>query len=257
MTVEDKRLKARLSHSKSSDPSPESLCRGNTIRTRRAVEDGQYKKALQSLTSAGLAKPSNDVLVEMRAKHQVSSITTLPTDPPPPAVQVSKEGVFRALKSFPIGLAPGPSGLRANHLKQAVFCPFPDRANHTLTCVTRLVNLLCGGKVPADIIPQLCGASLLPCKKKAGGLRPIAIGEVLRRLTLKCAARSVQCIALEILAPLQLGVGVSAGCEAIVHSVTSCLEDPCIPPENSFILLVDFANAINSVDRSALFREVR
>ena len=128
VTVEDKRLKARLSRSKSSDPSPESLCQGNTIRARRAVEDGQYKKALQSLTSAGLTKPSNDVLVEMRAKHPVSSIPTLPTDPPPPAVQVSKEEVSRALKSFPNCSAPGPSGLRANHLKQAVFCPSPDRA---------------------------------------------------------------------------------------------------------------------------------
>ena len=61
----------------------------------------------------------------------------------------------------------------------------------------------------------------------------------------------------EILAPLQLGVYVPAGCEAIVHAVANCLEDPCIPPENRFILLVNFANAFNSVDRSALFREVR
>ena len=147
----------------------------------------------------------------MRANHPVSSIPTLPTDPSPPAVQVSMEEVSRALKSFPNGSAPGPSGLRANHLKQAVFCPSPDRANHALTYLTRLVNLLCGGKVPADIVPHLCGASLLPCKKKAGGLRSIAVGEVLRRLTSKCAARSVQCIALEILAPLQLGVGVKPG----------------------------------------------
>ena len=224
MTVEDKRLKARLSLSKTSDPSPGSLCRGNTIRACRAVEDGKYKKALQSLTSAGLAKLSNDVLVEMRAKHPVSSIPNLPTDPPPPTVQVSKEEVSRALKSFPNGSTPGPSGLRANHLRQAVFCPSPDRANHALTCLTRLVNLLCGGKVPADVVPHLCGASLLPCKKKAGGLRLIAVGEVLHHLTSKCAATSVQCIALEIIAHLQLGVRVSAGCEAIVHAVLTALK---------------------------------
>ena len=140
MTVEDKRLKTCFSRSKSSDPAPESLCRGNTIRAHRAVDDSQYKKALQSLTSAGLAKPSNDVQVEMLAKHPASSIPTLPPDPPPPAVQISKEKVSRALKSFPNGSAPGPSGLRANHLRQAVFCPSLDRANHALTCLTRLVN---------------------------------------------------------------------------------------------------------------------
>ena len=211
MTAEEKKLKARLSRPKSSGPSPESLCRGNAIRARRAVEDGQYKKALQSLNSAGLAQPSNDVLAEMLAKHPISSIATVPADPPPPAAQISKEEVSRALKSFPNGSAPGPSGLRANHLTQAVFCPSPDRANYALTCLTRLVNLLCAGQVAAGVVPHLCGASLLPYKKKAGGLRPIAVGEVLRRLTSKCAMKSVQCIVLEILAPLQLGVCVPAG----------------------------------------------
>ena len=199
VTAEEKKLKARLSCPKSSGPSPESLCRGNAIRARRAVEDRQYKKVLQSLTSAGLVQPSNDVLAEMLAKHPISSIPTLPADPPPPPIQISKEEVSRALKSFPNGSAPGPSGLRSNHLKQAVFCPSPDRANHVFTCLTRLVNLLCAGKVPEGVIPHLCGASLLPCKKKAGGLRLIAVGEVLRHLTLKCAARSVQCIALKSL----------------------------------------------------------
>ena len=83
VTAEEKKLKARLSCPKSSGPSPESLCRGNAIRARRAVEDRQYKKVLQSLTSAGLVQPSNDVLAEMLAKHPISSIPTLPADPLP------------------------------------------------------------------------------------------------------------------------------------------------------------------------------
>ena len=138
-----------------------------------------------------------------------------------------------------------------------MFCPSPDRANRALIFLTKLVNLLCAGNVPGGVIPHLCGASLLPCKKKSGGLRPIAVGEVLRRLTSKCAARSVLRKALEFLAPLQLGVGIPAGCDAIVHAVANGLEDPSIPPENRFILLVDFSNAFNSIDHSALFREVR
>ena len=86
---------------------------------------------------------------------------------------------------------------------------------------------------------------------------PIAIGEVLRWLTSKCAARSAQSEALGILAPLQLGVGIPARCEAIVDAVSNVLEDSNVPPDNRFILLVDFSNAFNSVDRSTLFREVR
>ena len=82
------------------------------------------------------------------------------------------------------------------------------------------------------------------------------MGEVIRHLTSKCAARSVQSEALEFLMPLQFGVGIPSGCEVIVHAVASCLEDKSISPEKRFILLVDFSNAFNSVHRSALFIEV-
>ena len=121
----------------------------------------------------------------------------------------------------------------------------------------KMVNLLCAGKVPALVIPRLCGASLLPCKKRSGGLRPIAVGEVLRCLTSKCVSRVVRAEALRIQSPLQVGISIPAGCEAIVHAVLNVQEDSSIPPENRFTLLVDFSNAFNSVNRAALFREVK
>ena len=121
--AEDKRLKARLVGHSSSDLSPDSLRRNNAIRACSAVGDGQYRKALQSLTSAGLAQPSQDVLHEMLHKQLPSNSSALPADPPPPPVQVTAAEVSRALKSFPNGSAPGPSGLWASHLKQAVFVP--------------------------------------------------------------------------------------------------------------------------------------
>ena len=136
------------------------------------------------------------------------------------------------MSSFPGDSAPGPSGLRANHLKEALRCPSPDCAVHATCALTGVVKLLCGGRAPHDVIPHLCGASLLPCNKKGGGLRPIAVGEVLRRLTSKCISRSVQSEALQVLTPLQVGVGVKGGCEAVVHSVSRTLEDPNIPSLN-------------------------
>ena len=60
-----------------------------------------------------------------------------------------------------------------------------------------------------------------------------------------------------MLSPLQVGVGITVGCESIVHSVVSLQEDPNIPPESRCSLLVDFSNAFNSVDRGCMFQEVR
>ena len=46
------------------------------------------------------------------------------------------------------------------------------------------------GQVPF-VVALLCGANLFACKKKGGGLHPIAVGEVFRRLTSNCISRAV------------------------------------------------------------------
>ena len=54
--------------------------------------------------------------------------------------------------------------------------------------------------------------------KPTGGVRPIAIGEVLRRLTAKCLTHMVQDDARRTFWPAQPGVGVRAGVEIGVHT---------------------------------------
>ena len=56
-------------------------------------------------------------------------------------------------------------------------------------------------------------------------MRPIAVGEVLRRLTSKCISWAIRGEAFGALTPLQVGVGVPVGCEAIVHAVNSVQEN--------------------------------
>ena len=92
-----------------------------------------------------------------------------------------------------------------------------------------MVNLLAAGRAPEQVAPYLCGAILIPVKKKSGGLRLIAVGEVLHHLTSKCLSRAVQPDAIDILAPLQVEVGVKAGCEGVIHSVSHILEKPNLP----------------------------
>ena len=144
----------------------------NIRRAKRAV---QYSKAIKSLTSDGLSLASAEVLQEMLTKHPQTAPPSLPVTLP---VSVTESVVRKAAKSFPNGSAPGPSGLRPIHLREAVGCPSRDKANRILASLTKFVNLLAAGQVPSFIIPHLCGATLLACKKKKGGHRPIAVGEV-------------------------------------------------------------------------------
>ena len=227
----------------------------NIWRAKKAVQDGQYSKAIKALTSNGLATPSREVLQEMLSKHPQSAPPTLPPGPAPTPVSLLTSAVRKGVLSFPHGSAPGPSALRPSHLREAVRCPSPDQADRLLAALTNVVNLLAAGQAPPTINPFLCGASLLASRKKSGGHRPIAVGEVLRRLVSKCLASHVRQSAISILNPLQLGVAVQGGCEAIVHAVSQAMTS--LPDERRWSILLDFSNAFNNINREAMFVEFR
>ena len=105
----------------------------------------------------------------------------------------------------------------------------PGRREKALQALTSLVNSMVGGSVPEEVAPYLAGARLHAALKKDGGIRPIAVGNLLRRLVGKCSATRLQDRAATLLSPHQLGVGVRGGCKAILHTVRQILEaDPSL-----------------------------
>ena len=90
--------------------------------------------------------------------------------------------------------------------------------------------------------------------KKGGGIRPIAIGYVWRRLAAKCANSFAVAKLASYFSPFQLGVCAPGGCEAAVHAVRrftdSLLSDQAV-------IKLDFANAFNSLHRDAMLSAVR
>ncbi len=65
------------------------------MRARRAVENGQYRKAIQALSSGGLAQVTPKVLDEMVVKHPQapplpSPLTLLQPKPPSPRQMSSR-----------------------------------------------------------------------------------------------------------------------------------------------------------------------
>ena len=116
-------------------------------------------------------------------------------------MKFSSEQVAKAIKSFKAGSAPGPSGLRAEHLKAVVKSAPPNRTDKALEAVTRLVNVLAAGELPEEAAPYFAGARLYAGKKKSGGIRPTAVGNLLRRLTTKCFSYGLAEKAARLLSP--------------------------------------------------------
>ncbi|KAA8490336.1 RNA-directed DNA polymerase from mobile element jockey [Porphyridium purpureum] len=96
-------------------------------------------------------------------------------------------------------------------------------------------------------------ARLIPLKKKDGGVRPIAVGELLRRVLGKLVLAHLGSDAAESLRPDQYGVGRPAGLEgAVLGTRLAAMQSP-----GTAVLLVDIANAFNCVDRPTLMRIVQ
>jgi hypothetical protein len=103
---------------------------------------------------------------------------------------------------------------------------------------------------------MVASAPLTPLLKLDGGIRPIAVGTIRRRLISKAAMKGVGKDMVKYLNDFQFGVGVSGEAEAILHSVNRVLN--LRHGDGSLTMLtVDFSNAFNLVDRSTLLLEVR
>ncbi|KAK3267193.1 hypothetical protein CYMTET_24238 [Cymbomonas tetramitiformis] len=92
---------------------------------------------------------------------------------------------------------------------------------------------IASNKVPAEILPWLMGVQQVAVLKLGRGVRPIACGEVLRRLTGKVVCRQMRMrFVAHFGAPpgdgaassvAQVGVGVQGGAEVCVHTVQALL----------------------------------
>ena len=226
----------------------------NSQRASRLAQQGEYTRACQAITSAGLAEHTAATVREMKAKHPPPlSPTSFQSQDDSPQMSFSKEQVIKAIRSFKKGSAPGPDGLRAEHLKVAIKLSPPNRQDKAADAITKLVNTMGAGAVPLIVAPYLSGACLHAGLKKDGGIRPIAVGNILRRLTSKCVMRGVADRAANLLGPHQLGVGVRGGLEAIIHSMRHVVEGGQV---DTMVLQLDLINAFNCCDCDSAFHVV-
>ena len=201
----------------------------------------------------GLCPETPEAADALRELHPGQPAVAVDTAALPLAQEVSPDEVAKALRAFPADTAPGPSGLRVQHLREA------RQPGETLALMEQLaavVSLLARGQACAAAAPVLAGAALVAVPKPKGGVRPIAIGEVVRRLTGKCLMTAVREEAQAFLWPAQLGVGVPAGAEIAIHVVRAWLSRQQSAGHRKVLLKLDFRNAFNCLSRRAMLATV-
>ena len=153
-----------------------------------------------------------------------------------------------ALKSFCPSSAGVIDGLRPEHLKDLIAPQTAQAGQRLLKALANLCSKLLRGQIPHHASDHLFAAKLTALRKKDGGIRPIAVGNVFRPFATKIAAKRVMPELRRQIPPVQLGVGISGGCEAAAHTVHAFVQPPVVP--GSIVLVkLDMKNALNTVGR--------
>ena len=234
-----------------------SIAKSNARRSLNLAREGRFGDAMKVLGSCGCASRDDPmVLDELKSRHPEHALPEWSDDIPPPLV-VDSLAVLSALESFPRGSSPGFSQLRAQHLLDIMKGAYVPDAQLCLANLSRFMTKLLAGKCDPRIAPWLSGAPLTALLKKSGGFRPIAVGEVLRRLASKLCCASVKDRLPDVFLPTgQVGVGIRSGMESAIHTTQSFL-DANWDKEDFCCLKIDMTNAFNECSRPAFLSRLR
>ena len=141
----------------------------------------------------------------------------------------------------------GPSSMDAVGFKRILACKSFKRSSTNL-CDSRavLTNRLCTQYVDPLTIEPILANRLIPLDKGNGEVRPIGVGEVIRRIIGKCVSRVGKQDVID-------ACGHKSGNEAAIHAMHNIFESD----ETDAALLIDASNAFNSLNRAAALYNVR
>jgi len=239
----------------------------NDTEFSRQLFAGKFRAAMDMLSTGhrsgvlkvgDIANPQTGATVRdvLISKHPPS------VDPPDDALLDKDEDIPRSVTfsgingklikqtSREISGSAGPSGMDADDWKRLLTCygSASDKLCANLAAATRV---LCKEDLGTGDVAALTAARLIPLDKQPG-VRPIAVGEVHRRIMCKAVMKVAERDVRAATAPLQLCVGIPYACEAGVHSMVRLFDDPA----TEAVLFVDATNAFNSMNRKAALHNI-
>lgn len=213
-------------------------------RALKFILANDLRKARQALNPVATAPADITTAECLHALHPPSTSTCPPhiVNYVPDSPFVLDRDVFdEVVKSLPRGRAPGRSGWRFEDV--SYLC---KPGSVCADAVFEHCRAVAAGLVSSDGAGRLWGtASLIALQKPNNGIRPIAMGEVFRKLVSRVMLRQIGSAACEAVGEFQFGVARPGGLEAVVLALRVLLEDD---PAN-VILSVDVSNAYNTFDR--------
>ncbi len=207
------------------------------------LENGYLGKAAKALyDTAPIAPDTAENREILRQKHPIGLPNPFRTKARPAAGQpITIEAIESALTSIGKEKAPGLSGWTRPLLDLAI------RENTTLSFLRLLADMIRQGTAPGSDL--LCAARLIGLEKADGGIRPIAIGDIVYRTVMKAILISL--FTKNMLLPNQLGVNNPGGVEPAIFLLEEAISGPN-KAKIAKIASLDLSNAFNSTPRASI-----
>ena len=148
---------------------------------------------------------------------------------------------------------PGPSKLYADQYRNMLANNrFKHEGKGLREQIALLARKLATTIIDPSTIDSLVCCNLTPLDKNPG-IRPIGVGEILRRIIGKAIGWTLKTDVQIAAGPLQVATGVEGGAEAAIHAMREVFENN----DCEAVILVDASNAFNSMNRMAALHNVQ
>ena len=150
------------------------------------------------------------MLESLQSKHPPapSNIEIIPIPTNIPSMTTSSQDIREAIRSFSGSSGGGVDGLRPIHLQDLISNQTAEAGNRLILSLTSLVNTFLNGQISDFARILFFSANLTALRKKDGGIRRIAVGNILRHFASKVANHFASHKVANFLRPFQLGVSV-------------------------------------------------
>ena len=231
----------------------------------RLMLQGKISKALKYIDNStdatlGVHSINDEIISTLQEKHPdpgpVTEEALLPKAPETPEEvifePIDAEKIIRATRK--INGSGGPTQVDADNWKHMLCSKFFTTQSESLAqAIADLTKILCTEEVNAECVKELYAGRLIPLDKGNGGVRPIGIGEVLRRIISKSVTSTLKEDIISAAGLLQTCSGLEGGIEAAIHAMSRAFS----LSETEALLLVDADNAFNSINRKVALHNVQ
>ena len=230
----------------------------------KLVLEGQINSALRFLSetsTGGVLELTDDVMAQLKEKHPNPQPTRLGSllfgpinDDIPESVYSEINGEMIREAALRTKGSGGPCGVDANGFRRMMACKsFKQSSTKLCEAIATMTRTLCTTYIDPATIEPLVASRLIPLDKGEGAVRPIGVGEVIRRIIGKCVMNVSKGDVVEASGSLQLCAGQKSGSEAAIHAMHAIFE----ADDTDAVLLIDASNAFNALNRATSLHNIR